>query len=87
MREYYGDPEPDCDKCLEAGLDDCACDTYNEHDPLDNPVVLGLPHPDDGLTKEQTREIEEMVRADNDTVEAYMEELARIADMYGLEYE
>jgi hypothetical protein len=86
---YYDDPPEDgCEKCEEAGHDECQCVNYDENDPLDNPAVaFNLREADGGLTPEQDREIEEMVRAEADSLEAYMKELAFIADTYGVKYE
>ena len=41
MPRWDDPPDDGCEKCLEAGLEECQCTQYNPHDPLDNPAVLG----------------------------------------------
>jgi len=58
---YYDPPYDDCEKCMEAGLDDCQCEYVDGYDPLDDPN-FSLTDDHDGMTIEEVREVEWMVR-------------------------
>lgn len=57
---YYDPPCDECEKCMEAGFEECQCPQDDGYDPLDDPKMFQ--DDNDGMTLEQTLEVEEWVR-------------------------
>lgn len=57
---YYDPPCDECEKCLEAGFEECQCLSGDGYDPLDDPNLLEDDY--DGMTIEQIREVDDLVR-------------------------
>jgi len=79
MKDYYGDPPEDfCEKCEELGLEECVCHPYDPNDPLEQDWV----DDNDGLTKQQTQDIEADILRQRDEEDGIDGDLQFIRDTY-----